>query len=98
MIRGRGYSTHRKNGVDMERTGSVNTRYLNERAGLSQLVDQDASLIFEREDNREGTATELTYYLQARQAAKAGPNESEGSDSSDTSFQMRFERAYSLAG
>lgn len=98
VIRDKGIIQHRKNRGDVERTLSVNTRYLNDLAGLSQLVDQDAILVFEREEDRDGTATELTYYLQARQDAKAGPNESEGSDSSDTSFQMRFERAYSLAG
>ena len=97
-IRDKGQLQENKVRADIERSISLTLSYLNSKAGLLALTDQDIIIIAEREDDRAGVITEYHYYLQARINADNIPDESEGDEISGYVITARFERAYTLAG
>jgi len=86
----------RKRVADVVRTLSITHNYVNEQAALLAIAGKDAVLIYERDDDQAGIATETRVFLQARNNMLKTANESEGADISDITTDLRFERSYYL--
>jgi len=97
-IRDKGQLQEWKLRADIERRLSLTLSYLNSKAGLLALADQDIIIIAEREDDRAGVITEYHYFLQARINQENMPDESEGDEISGYVINARFERSYTIAG
>ncbi len=97
-VRDKGQLQERKSRGDIERSLSMTLSYINNKAGLLALADQDIIIIAEREDDRAGVVSEYHYFLQARINEENLPDESEGDEISGYTINARFERSYSLAG
>lgn len=97
-IRDKGQLQEWKLRADIERRLSMTLSYLNSKAGLLALADQDIIIIAEREDDRAGVISEYHYFLQARINQENLPDESEGDEISGYTINARFERAYTIAG
>ena len=97
-IRDKGQLQENKLRADVERRLSMTLSYLNSKAGLQALADQDIILIGERQDDRVEVTTEYHYFLQARINQENIPDESEGDEISGYTINARFERAYTIAG
>ena len=97
-VRDKGWLQHRKLRADVERKLSMTLSYMNNKAGLLALADQDIIIIFEREDDRAQVVTEYHYFLEARINQSNMPDESEGDEISAYTVNARFERAYTIPG
>ena len=97
-IRDKGQLQEWKLRADIERRLSMTLSYLNSKAGLLALADQDIIIIAEREDNRAGVISEYHYFLQARINQENMPDESEGDEISGYVINARYERAFTIAG
>lgn len=98
-IRDKGQLQHRKHRADIERRLTLTTLFMNSKAGLQALADQDIILIAERIDDRGGVAvSEYHYFLQARINEENLPDEAGGDEFSSKAIPIRFERSYNLAG
>ncbi len=97
-IRDKGQLQEWKLRADIERRLSLSLSYLNSKAGLLALADQDIIIIAEREDDRAGVISEYHYFLQARINQENMPDESEGDEISGYVINARFERSYTIAG
>lgn len=97
-VRDKGQIQHRKKRADVERRLTLTTLYMNSKAGLQALADQDIILIGERIDDRASTITEYHYFLQARINENNIPDEASGDEFSSKAIPARFERSYTLAG
>ncbi len=94
----KGQLQHRKTRADVERRLSMTVSYVNSKAGLLALTDQDIIIIAEREDDRAQVVSELHIFLQARINQENLPDESEGDEISGKVITARYERAYTISG
>jgi len=97
-VEDKGQLQHRKPRADVERRLSMTLSYINSKAGLEALADQDIIIIAEREDDRAHVISEYHYFLQARINQNNLPDESEGDEISGYVINARFERSYTIAG
>ena len=94
----KGQLQHRKTRADVERRLSMTVSYVNSKAGLLALADQDIIIIAEREDDRAQVISEYHYFLQARINQENLPDESEGDEISNIVINARYERSFTIAG
>jgi len=94
----KGQLQHRKPRADVERRLSMTLSYINSKAGLEALADQDIIIIVERQDDRALVTSEYHYFLEALINQENLPDESEGDEISGYVINTRFERHYTIAG
>jgi hypothetical protein len=95
-VRDKGILQDRKRIADVVRTLSIGHDYVHHKEVLLSIAGTDAVLIYQRQDDRAGTTTETTVFLQARNNMAKTANESEGAEISDITTDLRFERSYNL--